>query len=108
MSIQQQPSSEQGASQGKGKGPAKKRTKNRRPPWWVGGSEYEKGLGSDLFVNIFLIVFLSFPHRETPKNVINKFREKVGLGFLVEFFVKAFRHDVFCKTFFLCVLNSDR
>jgi hypothetical protein len=34
-------------------------------------------------------MFLNSPHRETPKNVIKKFREKVGFGFgfLVEFFV---------------------
>jgi hypothetical protein len=31
-------------------GPARGRQKkNRGPPWWVGGSEYEKGLESDLF-----------------------------------------------------------
>jgi hypothetical protein len=33
-------------------------------------------------------VFLNSPHRETPKNVIKKNREKVGFGFLVDFFVK--------------------
>jgi hypothetical protein len=79
----------------------------------VGGSEleYEKGLGSlgpDLFVRYFFIVFLNSPHRETPKNVRNKIREKIGFGFLVELFVKSFRHDFFCKTFFVVLLNSHR
>jgi hypothetical protein len=27
---------------------------------------------------------------------------------LVEFFVKTFRHDFFCKTFFVVFLNSHR
>jgi hypothetical protein len=49
------------------------------------------------FLNIFFIVFFNSPHRETPKNVIKKNREKVGFGFLVEFFVKTFRHDFFQK-----------
>jgi hypothetical protein len=51
-------------------GAGKKKT--RGPPWWVGGSEYEKGLGSNLFFSIFFIVFLNSPHRETPKNVIKQ------------------------------------
>jgi hypothetical protein len=63
-------------------------------PWWVGGSEYEKGMGSELFFDI-LIVFLNSTHRETSKNVIKENREKNGFGFLVEFFVNTFRHDVF-------------
>jgi hypothetical protein len=32
--------------------------------------------------------------------VRKKNRGKVGFGFLVELFVKAFRHDLFCKTVF--------
>jgi hypothetical protein len=65
---------------------------------WV---RVRKRMGSDLFF-VFFIVFVNSPHRETPKNVIKQNREKIGFGFLVEFFVKTFRHDVFCKTFFLC------
>jgi hypothetical protein len=65
----------------------------------VGGSEYQKGLGSDLFFRYFFIVFFNSPHQETPKNVIKQNQEKVGFGFLVEFF---------CKTFFVVFLNSHR
>jgi hypothetical protein len=50
----------------------------------VGGSAYEKGLGSDLFFRYVFIVFLNSPHRETPKNVIKQIREKIGFGFLAE------------------------
>jgi hypothetical protein len=39
------------------------------------------------------------PHRETPKNVIKENREKFGFRFLVDFFVKHFRHDFFVKHF---------
>jgi hypothetical protein len=73
-------------------------------------SEAKKGPGSDLFFSIFFIVFLNSPHRETPKNVINKNREKIGFGFLVEFFVKTFRRDffqnVFCSAFELPSLKN--
>jgi hypothetical protein len=85
--------------------------KNRGPPWWVGGSEYEKGLGSDFFFSIFFIVFLNSPHRETPKNVIKQIREKVGFRFLVDFFVKKlFGTICFVKRFlfFVVFLNSRR
>jgi hypothetical protein len=44
-------------------------------------------------------VFLNSPHRETPKNLIKQIREKIGFGFLVEFFVKTFRHEFFVKRF---------
>jgi hypothetical protein len=40
---------------------------------------------------MLFIVFLNSPHRETPKNVIEKNREEVGLGF--------FRRS-YCKMFF--------
>jgi hypothetical protein len=49
----------------------------------------------DFFPNKF--VFSNFPHRETHKNVIKRNREKVGFGFLVDFLVKTFRNDSFCK-----------
>jgi hypothetical protein len=48
---------------------------------------------------IFFVVFLKSPHRETPKNVIKKNREKVGFGFLVEFFEKLFDTIFFAKRF---------
>jgi hypothetical protein len=93
-----------GNSQGPGarsppgdKGPPKKK---RGAAWSgrsrVGGSEAKKGPGSDLFFDIFSRVF-ELPEKR-PKNVI-KNREKIGFGFLVEFFVKAFRHDFFVKCF---------
>jgi hypothetical protein len=44
-------------------------------------------------------VFLNSPYRETPKNVINKIREKVGFGLLVDFFVKFFDTIFFVKRF---------
>jgi hypothetical protein len=65
----------------------------------VGGSEAKKGPGSDLFFGYFFIVFLNSPHRETPKNVIQKNRKQIGFGFFIEFFVKTFRHDFFAKRF---------
>jgi hypothetical protein len=73
------------------------------------GSEAKKGPGSDLFFRYFVCVcvFFKSPHRETPKNVIKQNREKVGFGFLVEFFFfskKTFRHDFFFKTFLLVFL----
>jgi hypothetical protein len=48
----------------------------RRPKKYQGWSD---------FCVRFFIVFLNSPHRETPKNVINKNREKVGFGFFVDF-----------------------
>jgi hypothetical protein len=51
------------------------------------------------FPDIFLMVFLNSPHRETPKNVIKKIEKKIGFGFLVDFFVQAFRHHFFAKRF---------
>jgi hypothetical protein len=88
-------------------GPQKK--KNRGPPWWVGGSEYEKGLGWDLFFRYFFNRVFELPSsRNAQKRDKKSFREKVGFGFLVEFFVNFFRHDFFCKTFFVVFLNSHR
>jgi hypothetical protein len=53
------------------------------------------------------MVFLNSPHRETPKNVIKKKRQKIGLGCFVDFFV-IFFDTIFCKTFFVVFLNSHR
>jgi hypothetical protein len=58
-------------------------------------------------------VFLNSPHRETPKNV-KKNREKVGFGFLVEFFREKklfdtiFLQNVFCSVFELPSLKNTR
>jgi hypothetical protein len=78
------------------KGPAKK---NRGPPWWVGGWEYEKGLGSDFFWWFFFIVFLNSSHRETPKNVIKKIEKKSVLDFWSNFLLKLFDTIFFVKRF---------
>jgi hypothetical protein len=40
--------------------------------------------------------------------VIKQNREKIGFGFLVEFFVNVFRHVFVCKPFFVVFLNSHR
>jgi hypothetical protein len=75
----------------------------------VGGSEYEKGMGSDFFLDILFIVFFNSPRRETPKNAIKQIeKKKNGFGLLVELFVKTFRHDVFFNRLFLVFLNSHR
>jgi hypothetical protein len=42
-------------------------------------------MGPIYFFDIFLIVFLTSPQREMPKNMIEKNRETIGFGFLVEF-----------------------
>jgi hypothetical protein len=66
----------------------------------VGGSEYEKGLGSDLFFSIFLIVFLNSPYRETPKNVIKKKSRKRRFWIFGRFFCrKLFDTILFAKRF---------
>ena len=71
----------------------------------MGGSEYEKGLGWDLFFRYFFYRVFDLPSsRETPKNVITKNREKIGFGFLVEFFVKTF----LCSAFELPSLRNTR
>jgi hypothetical protein len=61
---------------------------------------------------MFLIVFLNSPHRETPKNVRKKNREKVGFGFLVNFLLKLFDtiflQNVFCSAFELPPLKNTR
>jgi hypothetical protein len=100
------------------KGPPKKKIGDPRGGW-VGGSKYEKGLGSDLFFRYFFCRVFELPSSRSAQKRDqkgeareiagrNKFREKVGFGFLVEFFVKTFRHDFFCKTFFVVFLNSHR
>jgi hypothetical protein len=66
--------------------------------WWV--RVQKRGGVRFVFFDIFLVVFLNSPHRETPKNVIKENQEQIGFGFLVEFFGKFFRHDVFCMTSF--------
>jgi hypothetical protein len=73
----------------------------RRPKKYQGWSD---------FFSRFFIVFLNSPHREKPKNVINKFEKKSVLGFLVDFFEKLFDtiflQNVFCSVFELPSLRS--
>jgi hypothetical protein len=76
-------------------GAAKKKGGDPRGVWV--GQRPKKDQGQ-IFFDIF-IVFLNSPHRETPKNVIKKNREKIGFGFLVEFFVKVFDTICFTKRF---------
>jgi hypothetical protein len=87
--------------------------KSRGPPWWVGGSEYEKGQGSDLFFDIFLIVFLNSPHRETPKNVMKQISRKSRFWIFCRIFCKSFStrfflQIVFCSVFELPSLRNTR
>jgi hypothetical protein len=93
----------------RGKGPANnKEVGGPWPPWWVGGSEYEKGMAPDFFRYFYRTFFLYPPRRETPKNVIKQNREKIGFGFLVDLFCKNVSTRFFCETFFVVFLNSHR
>jgi hypothetical protein len=56
---------------------------------WVGQST-KKDWGQIYFFDIFLIVFLSFPHRETPKNVIKKQSRKSRFWIFGRIFCKNF------------------
>jgi hypothetical protein len=93
------------------RGRRKMKTKNRRPPWWVGGSEAEKAPGSDFFPKILCGVFLLPSPRNAPKRDKRKPRKNRVL-FFVAFFVKTFRHDfpqnVFCSVFELPLLRNTR
>jgi hypothetical protein len=75
-------------------------------------SAAKKGPGSDFLCVIFFVVFFYSPHRETPKNVIKQNREKIGLGFLVELFVKdfvtVFFANLFCSAFELPSQKNTR
>jgi hypothetical protein len=65
--------------------------------WFLRGQKSTRA--GQIFFRDFFILFLNSPHQETPKNVIKKNREKIGLGFFVDFFVKTFRQDFFVKRF---------
>jgi hypothetical protein len=69
---------------------------------WVRG---QKRTRIRLNFNSFFHGVFELPHRETPK----KMEKKIGFGFFVDFFwLKTFRHDFVCKTFFVVFLNSHR
>jgi hypothetical protein len=60
---------------------------------------------------IFSMFFYRVVELLSPRNAQKRDKQiekKIGFGFLVEFFVKTFRHDFFCKTFFVVFLNSHR
>jgi hypothetical protein len=60
------------------------------------------------FFAIVLIVVLKSPYQKTPKNVINEIKKKSVFHFLIEIFVKAFRHNCFAKVFLVVFLDSHR
>jgi hypothetical protein len=72
---------------------------------WVRGQKRTRVrfIFSDIFYRVFELPLPRNARKRDKKN-----REKVGFGLLVEFFVKAFRHDFCCKTFFVVFLNSHR
>ena len=64
----------------------RQKKKNRGPPWWVGGSEYEKGLGSDLFFRYFFYRVFELPSsRNAQKRDKKKFEKKSVLDFWSNF-----------------------
>jgi hypothetical protein len=89
---------------------------NRGPPWWVGGSEYEKGPGPDLFsrcpmsdvfilyryryrLSCFCFWFLDSPHppsRNAQRREKKKIEKKSVLGFWSNFLYELF-DTIFCK-----------
>jgi hypothetical protein len=57
----------------------------------------------------FFYRFFELPSpRNAQKRDKKKIEKKIGFGFFVDFFVKTFRHDFFCKKFFVVFLNSHR
>jgi hypothetical protein len=79
-------------------------------PWggWLVPRRPKKYQGwSFFFVRFFYRVFeLPSPRNAQKRDKRN--REKMGFGFFVDFFAKTFRHDFFCKTFFVVFLDSHR
>jgi hypothetical protein len=75
--------SEIGCCVGMVQGAGKK--KSRGPPWWVGRSEYEKGLGSDFFLDFFYRVFELPSSRNAQKRDKTKFERKSVLDFWSNF-----------------------
>jgi hypothetical protein len=79
-------------------------------PWggWLVPRRPKKYQGwSDFFARFFNRVFELPSPRNAHKRDKKKLR-KIGFGFFVDFFVKTFRHDFFCKPFFVVFLNSHR
>jgi hypothetical protein len=67
------------------KGHSKKKVTDLGVVGWFLGGQKSTRVGH-IFFRDFFIVFLNSPHRETPKNVIKKNREKIGFGFFCRLF----------------------
>jgi hypothetical protein len=82
-----------------GKGPAKQ--KKSGTPVVGGWVRVRKRTRVRFIFSMFFYRVFELPSsRNAQKRDKKQIREKVGFGFLVEFFVKTFRHDFFCKTVF--------
>jgi hypothetical protein len=57
---------------------------------------------------MFFYRVFELPSPRNAQKRDKKNQEKLGFGFLVDFFVKTFRHDVFCKTYFCVFFISHR
>jgi hypothetical protein len=83
--------------------PARSRQKIGDPRGgWV-GQRPKKDRGQTYFSTFF-----ELPSPRNAQKLDKNKSRKIGSGFLVEFFVKALRHDVFAKRFcktFLCFLT---
>jgi hypothetical protein len=77
---------------------------------WVRGQKPKKDRGQIFFITFLNRVFElpSPPPRNAQKCDKPKCKNKNVLDFFVDFLVKTFRHDFFCKTFFAVLLNSHR
>jgi hypothetical protein len=67
----------------------------------VGGSEHEKGTGSDLFFRYFFYRGFGLPSPRNAQKRDKKESRKNQFWIFGRIFVKTFRHDLFCKTFFV-------
>jgi hypothetical protein len=110
------------------KGPTRKKIGDPRGGGWV-GQRPKKDWGQ-IFSDVFFVVFLNSPHRETPKKRDKKFRHnffskrffcsvfelpslkhpktqkkirgKPDIGAFVDFFGKRFLYGLFAKCFVWC------
>jgi hypothetical protein len=93
----------------KGQGADRQKT-NPGTPVVGGWIRVRKSDGVGFIFSIFFCRCRVFelPSPRNAQKRDKKNREKIGFGFLVEFFVKTFRHDVFCNFFWCVFLNSRR
>jgi hypothetical protein len=90
----------------RGQGALKKQMTDPYVVGWFPGGQKSTRAGQS-FSRDFCRVF-ELPSPRNAQKYDQKNREKIGFGFLVDFFVKTFRHDFFCKTFSVVLLNSHR